>query len=486
MPRKRKTKKTTTQENKLIKKQKITKNSLNSKNLSNGEPFNETEIDLTSTVKAQPAITELQQPIFLPSEFAYDYDEEPQLPSSGVDIRKILSSVPKNEDLPEESAQTFDFLQFEESTPNKVVLRPTKHFFGRAPWLRINDENRVRVPNDPLIFLHNEILEFYQFISSSEKEEKIRQKAFDKISTVIIDVYPHATVKLFGSIKTGLALPGSDIDINVKVFEEEEKQVEALNRVGKKIQYEMETKYLELIPHARIPIIKVELEIEESGESFVQQIDIAFGTTISEESDDRCVKFLEKYPLAKPLTLVLKYFFQQRSLSDTFRGGIGSHLTLLTVIFTMQHFRKKIMFNSRYRGQKNTSGDKFFEQQEDLGSLLLEYFNLFSRDLNSERLKISVLKGGLLTKKIHQDPNGTGISPGWGHITLLNPDNEELDVGSAFYMHTRYRKAFQHAFFMLCRGLKDFKGGRKAWSILDRIIKVDDKLKARFKTASGV
>uniref|UniRef100_A0A672ZNM0 Terminal nucleotidyltransferase 4B n=1 Tax=Sphaeramia orbicularis TaxID=375764 RepID=A0A672ZNM0_9TELE len=77
-----------------------------------------------------------------------------------------------------------------------------------TPW-------KVRNYSEGIVGLHEEISDFYEYISPRPEEEKMRLEVVDRIKGVIYDLWPSAEVQVFGSFSTGLYLPTSDIDLVV-------------------------------------------------------------------------------------------------------------------------------------------------------------------------------------------------------------------------------------------------------------------------------
>ena len=79
-----------------------------------------------------------------------------------------------------------------------------------TPW-RIGKE-----PYPPgIVGLHKEIEDYYEYIKPSPAEEAMRLAVVQRISGLIKQLWPEAVVDHFGSFKTGLYLPTSDIDMVV-------------------------------------------------------------------------------------------------------------------------------------------------------------------------------------------------------------------------------------------------------------------------------
>uniref|UniRef100_A0A8C0HEY9 Terminal nucleotidyltransferase 4B n=1 Tax=Chelonoidis abingdonii TaxID=106734 RepID=A0A8C0HEY9_CHEAB len=66
-----------------------------------------------------------------------------------------------------------------------------------------------------VVGLHEEIIDFYKYMSPRPEEERMRMEVVNRIENVIKELWPNADVQIFGSFKTGLYLPTSDIDLVV-------------------------------------------------------------------------------------------------------------------------------------------------------------------------------------------------------------------------------------------------------------------------------
>uniref|UniRef100_G3X3A0 Terminal nucleotidyltransferase 4B n=1 Tax=Sarcophilus harrisii TaxID=9305 RepID=G3X3A0_SARHA len=80
--------------------------------------------------------------------------------------------------------------------------------YSGTPWKRRNY-------NQGVVGLHEEISDFYEYMSPRPEEEKMRMEVVNRIENVIKELWPSADVQIFGSFKTGLYLPTSDIDLVV-------------------------------------------------------------------------------------------------------------------------------------------------------------------------------------------------------------------------------------------------------------------------------
>lgn len=55
--------------------------------------------------------------------------------------------------------------------------------------------------------LHQEMEDFYYWMSPTKEEHNMRKRVVERIEQVIVDLWPQARVEIFGSFRTGLYLP---------------------------------------------------------------------------------------------------------------------------------------------------------------------------------------------------------------------------------------------------------------------------------------
>ncbi|PIN04825.1 Polynucleotide adenylyltransferase [Handroanthus impetiginosus] len=77
-------------------------------------------------------------------------------------------------------------------------------------WFRANSRFK-----SPMLRLHKEILDFCDFLSPTPEEQASRNAAIESVFEVIKYIWPNAEAEVFGSFKTGLYLPSSDIDVSL-------------------------------------------------------------------------------------------------------------------------------------------------------------------------------------------------------------------------------------------------------------------------------
>uniref|UniRef100_A0A8C4M4S2 Terminal nucleotidyltransferase 4B n=1 Tax=Equus asinus TaxID=9793 RepID=A0A8C4M4S2_EQUAS len=319
--------------------------------------------------------------------------------------------------------------------------------YSGTPWKRRNY-------NQGVVGLHEEISDFYEYMSPRPEEEKMRMEVVNRIESVIKGLWPSADVQIFGSFKTGLYLPTSDIDLvvfgkweNLPLWTLEE----ALRK--HKVADEDSVKVLD---KATVPIIKL-------TDSFTEvKVDISFNVQNGVRAADLIKDFTKKYPVLPYLVLVLKQFLLQRDLNEVFTGGIGSYsLFLMAVSFLQLHPREDACIpNTNY------------------GVLLIEFFELYGRHFNYLKTGIRIKDGGSYVAKDEVQKNMLdGYRPSMLYIEdPLQPGN---DVGRSSYGAMQVKQAFDYAYVVLSHAVSPiakYYPNNETESILGRIIRVTDEV----------
>ncbi|RXN21094.1 adenylate cyclase type 2-like isoform X1 [Labeo rohita] len=312
-----------------------------------------------------------------------------------------------------------------------------------TPW-------KTRNYSEGIVGLHEEIKDFYDYISPRPEEEHMRLEVVARIRTVIKDLWPNAVVQVFGSFSTGLYLPTSDIDLVVfghwdtlPLWTLEE----ALRK--KKIADENSVKVLD---KATVPIIKLtDLHTE-------VKVDISFNVQNGVKAANLIKDFKQQFPVLPYLVLVLKQFLLQRELNEVFTGGIGSYsLFLMVVSFLQLHGREDVCSSNA-----------------NLGVLLIEFFELYGRHFNYLKTGIRIKDGGSYVAK---DEVQKGMLDGYRPSMLyiedpLQPGN---DVGRSSYGAMQVKEAFDYGYVVLSHAVSPiakYYPNNKSESILGRIIRV--------------
>ena len=320
------------------------------------------------------------------------------------------------------------------------------------------DFNNSNYCSEGLLNLHKEILLFSDYIAPTLEELYMRNEIIWRITKVIKDQFPNAQVDIFGSYKTGLFLPTSDIDM--VVFGEWKQQQLPLNALRDALIKEKISDYdnIKVLDKASVPIVKI---LETNTEL---KVDISFNTINGVKSADLIKKFLVEYPCLRPLVMVLKQFLIQRDFNEVWTGGIGSYsLILMTVSFLQLH--------SRIDPTQRV-------ENLNLGVLLIEFFELYGRCFNYMKTAIRIQNGGSYISKeeiLKQFPTNSVSGHRSSILCIEDPLNPLNDIGKGSYGALKVKQAFEYAYFTLSHSVlpqNEFILKNSPQSILGRIVRI--------------
>ncbi|RWS31730.1 non-canonical poly(A) RNA polymerase PAPD5-like protein [Leptotrombidium deliense] len=304
-----------------------------------------------------------------------------------------------------------------------------------------------------VIGLHEEIQHFYDYMSPTREEHHIRSCVVERIKNVITNIWPQATVEIFGSFSTGLYLPTSDIDVMV-IGKWDELPLFTLEKalLESKITDQESIKVLD---KASVPIVKL---IDKNTDI---RVDISFNTNNGVKSVKLIKEYKKQYPNLPKLVLVLKQFLLERQLNEVFTGGISSYsLILMTVSFLQRHPRADACLPNA-----------------NLGVLLLEFFELYGRCFNYYKVGIRVKGNGCYVPKadIERQMQDSGHRP--SILCIEDPLNPSNDIGKSSYGVMNVKRAFDYAFLVLNQACGPTASAvDQTQSILGRIIRVTDEV----------
>lgn len=304
--------------------------------------------------------------------------------------------------------------------------------------------------------LHEEIVDFFNFMSPRPEEEAMRRNVVNRIESVIKDLWPTSKVEIFGSFSTGLYLPTSDIDL-VVFGKWDHPPLQQLEQALKK--HNVTGPYsIKVLDKASVPIIKLtdhETEVK---------VDISFNVETAVKAAQFIKSYLKKYPVLPPLIFVLKQFLLQRDLNEVFTGGISSYsLILMAISFLQLHPR----IDTR-------------RSNINLGILLIEFFQLYGHDFNYMKTGIRVKNGGAyLCKEEMLKAMGSGNRPSM--LCIEDPVQPGNDVGRSSYGVLQVKQVFDFAYMVLTHGVSSLARAypnKEYDGTLGRIIKVSPEVLA--------
>lgn len=143
-------------------------------------------------------------------------------------------------------------------------------------------------------------------------EHALRIRVVSRIEDVVLSLWPEAHVEVFGSFRTGLYLPTSDIDLVViGLWEKLPLRTLETELLACGIA---EQNSVRVLDKASVPIIKLT-----DRESQVK-VDISFNMESGVRSAELIKDYKRKYPVLSRLVFVLKQFLLERDLNEVFTG----------------------------------------------------------------------------------------------------------------------------------------------------------------------
>jgi non-canonical poly(A) RNA polymerase PAPD5/7 len=295
---------------------------------------------------------------------------------------------------------------------------------NNVPWMKITD----RYYSHPIRQLHEEILDLVDYLSMTEDAYKTRLELVSQLEIIVKNIWSNAKLKLFGSFATTLYLPTSDMDITIFLDSIEKKREikKALVKLADQLKDTKVASSVKVILKAKVPIVKMVDRV--SGCTIDFTFNVINGVTVV----PIIKKYIKIYPAVRPLVMVLKLFLKQRGLNEVFTGGISSFSLTLMVISLLQ-LHPRLQTNE-------------IKAEENLGIMLIEFFELYGRHFNYKHTGISIKGQGRYFKKSKKgwnDPAQNCL------LALEDPQDENNNVAGKSFNIMNVRQVLQHAFFRL-------------------------------------
>ena len=375
-----------------------------------------------------------------------------------------------------------DSKQLEDEEENVVVKRKVTNAVDLPPWMT----EPPRRSTNHLIRLHNEIVDFCKLMEPRDDEIKERSVVVEKFKKLALDCFGRdkCEIKLFGSQATGLFLPTSDIDLVVLFNNRDEKKDKANEKEDEddmekwrdsssksplfqladalREKWRNQLSYLEVIENTRVPLVKLTVKLD----TLPLHIDVCFNQDTGPKAAQLMTTFLKAMPPLRPLTFVLKYFLASRGMNEPYSGGIGSYLLQLMIVSFLQH-RERDGFNFRRSSLYN------------LGTLLIEFLELYGLDFNYVTTGFSVRHDGFYFSKGAKDRKETFWNPKRAPLSIgvENPLEPTVDVGTSSFKMSIIQRSFETAFKVLLAHVSE--PILPANSILSTILPPTQEMRAR-------
>ncbi|KNA23410.1 hypothetical protein SOVF_025100 [Spinacia oleracea] len=309
----------------------------------------------------------------------------------------------------------------------------------------------------PMLQLHKEILDFCDFLSPTPEEAASRNSAIERVSDVIRYIWPYCRVEVFGSYRTGLYLPSSDIDVVILESNIKTPQI-GLQALARALSQKGIAKKMQVIGKARVPIIKFVEKVTDV------QFDISFDVDNGPKAAEYIQDAISRLPPLRPLCLILKVFLQQRELNEVYSGGVGSYALLAMLIAMLR-----------------SVNDCQRSPEQNLGILLVKFFEFYAHRLNTWDVGVSCNGRGTFYLKSRKGFQSKGRP---FLISIEDPQTPGNDIGKNSFNYFQIRSAFMMAYATLTNTKTIMNLGPNR-SILGTIIRPDPVLLERKGGSKG-
>lgn len=387
--------------------------------------------------------------IVVESDTASNYEEdEPLLKkqrTGNEDSEETYNELSKNNDFIEfgfslSENEEEDFEQYSDdgiiSDDNSGSSHARRDSAPAFAWVKGHDHLKQKEIAD---WLTLEIKDFVNYISPSKEEIVIRNTVISNLKKSISSFWPTTQAHVFGSCATDLYLPGSDIDMVIISSTGDYEQRSRLYQLSSFLRTNKIAKNIEVIATAKVPIIKF------VDPKYNIHVDLSFERTNGLDAARRIRRWLDSTPGLRELVLIVKQFLRSRKLNNVHVGGLGGYATIIMVY----HFL-------RLHPRVSTGNMAVLE---NLGTLLIEFFELYGRNFSYDNLIIAIDSEHDSPKYLLKSRNPV-LNAGRGQFSIIiqDPSDPANNITRSSYNLRDLKKAFGGAYQLLIDKCYDLNG----------------------------
>lgn len=222
-----------------------------------------------------------------------------------------------------------------EYTGQYVPIKPS-HFTTPMiePWSRPSTPGQSTRQR-----LQAELESFGRWMEPFPGELSAREKVYDIVKDIVLRHTPRLATEKFGSLTTGLIMPGSDVDI--RLFPEHlESGTESMHDGPQINKRDITTLCRALKNHPGFSLV-----VSHQGKyPLIGATHVPSGLAIqlvvsnkTSPSGEKVQQYLAEWPTLKPLYMLIKTILEMRGLSDVWLGGLGSYSIFMMVVASLKH-----------------------------------------------------------------------------------------------------------------------------------------------------
>ncbi|EDR22717.1 hypothetical protein, conserved [Entamoeba dispar SAW760] len=297
---------------------------------------------------------------------------------------------------------------------------PSPLFGSTPPWL-------MQIPVNHKISLGSDIIHFIKFIQLNPSEKDKRKQLIKQVTKVIdslkiiskngkpkvsfISPQTPSCVTLYGSEKSNLALPFSDIDISLSGEFINVNSTIAFQFISDALANACICNEVLSLPLARIPLLKMKGIQDEIN------IDISIDNQNGIETTKLIGRLCHKNSMLRPLVILIRYLLHQAGFTSVMNGGLNTFMITLLVYSFLE------MYNTG-----NITGGI---PDNDIGSVFITFLQHFGYDFNYSKYGISV---GVECSYFEKASRGWLDSKRPCMLTIENPFDETSNLTPNVYL----------------------------------------------------
>jgi non-canonical poly(A) RNA polymerase PAPD5/7 len=249
------------------------------------------------------------------------------------------------------------------------------------------------------IRLHNEILDFYDFVAPKPFEHDARHDLVDRVSCALANRgwFPNnesGRLLSFGSFPAGLYLPTADMDLVYTsdthyhggpplftVDTDRAKIKSSLHKAARKLQSAGIAIRPTVIAQAKVPIIKFQ------DRKTRLDVDISFENLSGVQAQGTFNEWKNKYPDMPFLVALVKQVLVMRDLNEVHTGGLGGYSIICLIMNYLQR-----------EGQA-----------DNLGGCFLDFLEYYGKKFDLRRKRIQMRPPWIVDKVSRQNPQHNRI-----------------------------------------------------------------------------
>lgn len=431
----------------IEKSQKVEKRLLNNKRSNESRSYKKFQIQMTQTRDISSSSSPSRK----------KWSDSP-LPSNDLIIKDEVSDSsestikekPRNLEKPEESSDVLDqdFIPIPDEFQHIISENQNEYLAlendqDDVPWMT----PEIKLLKGHLK-LHYEIISFYNVIKPTDLENLNRTRTVDGIKDLVLSKYPDWKVKCFGSFPCDIHLPDSDVDI-VIISSGNLDSMSVLKSLDRLFRQSDCFVFVKMVEFAKVPVLKAVYKETQIN------VDISVNRKNGYEARNIIQSVIQVNPSIKYILYVIKYFLRQRSLNESYRGGISSFIIFNLVYVYFTYFNQTTAIP---------------KENITLSHILCGFLEFFTKSFNYEEVGISIRDGGYFFRK--KDRNWLDDRRRY-LLCVENYQEPDTDIGKSAYNIKDVIRALKIGRDSL---LYPSKAGN---SYLERFIRVDACLKRR-------